>query len=209
MFQTGYFTVLIIVVLGYYCRKYMKKLWFFTSTLCISFLAFVVYLPLVVLQRNSLLWVLELLNDRISVSTIFFFFFLNKVNLYSCANLFQMRLIVFWITCCCFSIYCLWKQAALNAPASSASRKNFHFAVLFVLVPGLVFRPCLMYLASGVGFAILVTVEVSLCSYVKYLLADVSHYSILIKIIDYSQIAIGQTLNDITIVFRYIQRFQR
>ena len=120
----------------------------------------------------------------------------------------QICLIVYWSLCCGFCIHCLRKQAAINVPASSASRKNFHFAILFVLIPGLVLKPCLTYLASGVGFAVLIGVEVrERLSKINFKCGDrIILNSVCLT--DHSQIADKRIFEKITILLRRIQRWK-
>lgn len=134
--QTGYFAVLVMFIMTYRCEKLMRQTWTFIFTLGVSFFTFITFFPYLIIQKNSLLWLFQLMRNSDAVVVI-----------------------ILWILCCSCAVYCLVKQTNKQKPASSTIRKIFHFLMFFVLMPGLIICPCLMYIASGVAFAILVIIE--------------------------------------------------
>lgn len=73
----------------------------------------------------------------------------------------QVYLLVYWVVCSGVAVLAVWTQVQDQQAASTAVRKTFHLLMLAVYLPGLAWECTLMYLASGIAFAALITLEVS------------------------------------------------
>ncbi|KAK7575637.1 hypothetical protein V9T40_011923 [Parthenolecanium corni] len=134
--QAGFFAVLCIVATATYFPAILRNSFTFLFVLCSLVGIFVLGLPFIVIERNSILWLFQLVNNQKSIP-----------------------LISLWMVCCLGAVYFLSQQCRDSKPASSGMRKSFHFLIFIVFLPGLIIHPCLMYLASGVALALLILIE--------------------------------------------------
>ncbi|XP_065226180.1 dolichol kinase-like [Planococcus citri] len=134
--QSGFFAVLITLLLAYYFRNCMSNVFIFLAALITSAVIFVVALPRVIFNINSILWLFNLISDRNS-----------------------MILISLWLLCSIIAVLCLLWQIRSSTPVTTVTRKSFHLLIFLVIVPGTVWSPCLLYTASNVGFALMIIIE--------------------------------------------------
>lgn len=69
-------------------------------------------------------------------------------------------MVSFWVTCSVLAMGTVSTQISQEKKATTVTRKIFHVLSLLVFVPGIVLKPCTIYLASGVAFAVLLTLDV-------------------------------------------------
>lgn len=67
----------------------------------------------------------------------------------------------FWIVCCFLAVIVVHKQIQKGRKANTVVRKTFHILVTVVYLTGMIDQCSILYLASGVIFAIFVALEVS------------------------------------------------
>ncbi|XP_026481866.1 dolichol kinase isoform X2 [Ctenocephalides felis] len=72
----------------------------------------------------------------------------------------RIYLIMYWGTCVLIAILLMYWQISGGAKASTALRKYFHILAVLIYVPGLIYECTLLYLASGVVFAIFIMIEI-------------------------------------------------
>lgn len=72
----------------------------------------------------------------------------------------QILLVFYWAVCLFLSILIIIYQISSKSRATTSTRKNFHLLAIFVYIPGMIYDPAFLYLASGVMLALLITVEV-------------------------------------------------
>lgn len=72
---------------------------------------------------------------------------------------------MYWGTYVLIAILLMYWQISGGAKASTALRKYFHILAVLIYVPGLIYECTLLYLASGVVFAIFIMIEVRCASY--------------------------------------------
>lgn len=70
-----------------------------------------------------------------------------------------MMLVCYWIVCCGLAAAAIYWQSTCVTRATTVTRKCFHVLIVLVFAPGIVLKPCFLYLASGVVFAILLTLD--------------------------------------------------
>ncbi|RZF38617.1 hypothetical protein LSTR_LSTR010716 [Laodelphax striatellus] len=91
----------------------------------------------ILLSRSAVLWIFyELTQDLVTVKLVFY-----------------------WALCCVAAILVVIVQVSGGKKSSTIVRKAFHLLALAVFIPGLTYRPCLLYLASGVVFALFICLE--------------------------------------------------
>ncbi|XP_075224704.1 dolichol kinase isoform X3 [Lycorma delicatula] len=100
-------------------------------------LLFIILLLHLILGFSPVLWIINLLT----------------------ADLFTVHLLIYWVVCSVIAIISVIIQVYGCKKASTVVRKIFHILAVAVFVPGLIFRPCLLYLASGICFALFVALE--------------------------------------------------
>lgn len=76
-----------------------------------------------------------------------------------------MQLLIYWVICSAIAVVAVVLQVSGNKKASTIVRKIFHLLAVSVFVPGLIYRPCLLYLASGIVLGIFIALEVSFFFY--------------------------------------------
>ncbi|KAJ3665777.1 hypothetical protein Zmor_001252 [Zophobas morio] len=101
--------------------------------------AFVVVVPLqILLKTNPLLWILTLFWEDLQR---------NKV-------------LVYWVLFSLVAVVFVNRRIKRAKKASTIGRKIFHFLIIAVFIPGLLYNCCLLYLASGVILGIFFMLEV-------------------------------------------------
>ncbi|XP_022201193.2 dolichol kinase [Nilaparvata lugens] len=75
-------------------------------------------------------------------------------------DLFTVKLVLYWLLCCVIAVLVVIVQVSAGYKSSTITRKTFHVLALAVFLPGFIYRPCLLYLASGVLFALFVVLEI-------------------------------------------------
>lgn len=76
--------------------------------------------------------------------------------------LYQIKLFGSWILFTALAVTAAATQVQRGQKATTIVRKYFHLLALLVYLPGLVLKPCFLYLASGVIFAVLIGLEASI-----------------------------------------------
>jgi dolichol kinase len=69
-------------------------------------------------------------------------------------------LLLYWLVCSGVAVIAVCTQVQDKQQASTGVRKTFHLLMLAVYVPGLAWECTLLYLASGIALAALITLEV-------------------------------------------------
>lgn len=72
----------------------------------------------------------------------------------------QITIFIYWAICFLLSIFIINYQILLKSQATSSTRKHFHVLITFVYIPGLIYDPSLLYLASGVMLILFIALEV-------------------------------------------------
>lgn len=72
----------------------------------------------------------------------------------------QIAIFMYWALCLLLSIFIIIYQISSKSQATSSTRKNFHMLATFVYVPGLIYDPLLLYLASGAMLVLFIALEV-------------------------------------------------
>lgn len=73
---------------------------------------------------------------------------------------FQFNIFLWWLMCSILGSIIVLQQVRWEQKASSSHRKLFHILAVIVFGTGLLYLPDLLYLASGVCFAIFIVLEV-------------------------------------------------
>lgn len=81
-----------------------------------------------------------------------------------------LKLVLYWIICCCISVVAINLQIKRNEKASTGSRKIFHLLAFAVYIPGLFFNCHILFLASGILLGVFFMIEfpISVNAYIKY-----------------------------------------
>lgn len=72
----------------------------------------------------------------------------------------RSAIVVYWALCLLLSIFSITRQILSKSQATSSCRKSFHVLAIFVYIPGMIYDPSLLYLASGVMFALFIIAEI-------------------------------------------------
>jgi len=134
--QVGILCILCFGGLCYEVKWVRKPLPFY---LVLGLTVFGVLLPLLAffLNKNPLNWLLEILfEDEYSV-----------------------RLLLFWSVWCVVGGVTIVHQSRSGEKATTSIRKVFHVLSLLVFLPGLLYKPALLYLASGVVLALFIFID--------------------------------------------------
>lgn len=162
LLQVGILYVIWVCVLCRYFPILRSTRYFYFMT--ISLLCFIT-LPIlyVILDQNPIIWMLSFVfNTRKRVS-------LTEGNVSSCKSLYfwssyfrllQIVVVIYWAICLLSSVFILAYQILANSQATSSIRKIFHVLATFVYVPGVIYDPSLLYLASGLILALFIAIEV-------------------------------------------------
>ncbi|XP_077269731.1 dolichol kinase [Temnothorax americanus] len=132
--------ILYVVAICFLCGYFpiLRGTTYFYLTI-ISLLCFAT-LPLlyVILDQNPIVWIVSFVlgsRERIAI-------------------------FMYWGICVLLSILILIYQISSKSQATSSTRKNFHVLATFVYIPGVIYDPLLLYLASGVTLILFVALEV-------------------------------------------------
>lgn len=74
--------------------------------------------------------------------------------------LLQVQMVAVWVLLTVTAVAATVFQVTGGQKASTVVRKYFHLLALFVYLPGLLLKPCLLFLASGIVFAAFLVLEV-------------------------------------------------
>lgn len=77
----------------------------------------------------------------------------------------QIAIFIYWTICFLLSILIIKYQISSKSQATSSTRKNFHILATFVYIPGMIYDPSLLYLASGMMLTLLIALEVVILIY--------------------------------------------
>ncbi|XP_071641978.1 dolichol kinase isoform X2 [Temnothorax longispinosus] len=132
--------ILYVVAICFLCGYFpiLRSTTYFYLTI-ISLLCFAT-LPLlyVILDKNPIVWIVSFALGSRERRAIF----------------------MYWGICLLLSILILRYQISSKSQATSSTRKNFHVLATFVYIPGMIYDPLLLYLASGVMLILFVALEV-------------------------------------------------
>lgn len=113
------------------------------------------------LNQSPLIWILMFMFSSINkVSRKYNIVFAHKK--YIQKYTFQVYVILYWATCVLIAILLMYFQVHKGEKASTALRKYFHILAVFIYLPGFLFECTLLYIATGVVFAIFIILEVTI-----------------------------------------------
>ncbi|XP_050457820.1 dolichol kinase [Cataglyphis hispanica] len=130
------YVVLVCLLCGYFPILRSTK-YFYLMT--INLICFIV-LPIlyIILDQNPVMWIIS------------FVFSSNE----------RIMIILYWAICLLLSVFTILYQILSKNQATTSTRKYFHILAVFVYIPGMIYDPSFLYLASGVIFALFVIIEV-------------------------------------------------
>ncbi|XP_011696578.1 PREDICTED: dolichol kinase [Wasmannia auropunctata] len=109
------------------------------------------YLMIISLLCFVTLPILYIILDQNPISWIVYFAF-NSHR--------RIAIFMYWAVCFLLSIFIIIYQISSKSQATNSTRKNFHILATFVYIPGMIYDPSLLYLASGAMFIIFIALEV-------------------------------------------------
>ncbi|EZA48006.1 dolichol kinase isoform X2 [Ooceraea biroi] len=136
LLQVGILYVMSVCLLcGYFPILHNTK-YFYSMT--VSLLCFItVPLLCIILDQNPVMWIITFMfNDRK-----------------------RAAIVAYWAVCLLLSIFTIMCQILSKSQATSSCRKSFHILAIFVYIPGMIYDPSLLYLASGVMLALFIALE--------------------------------------------------
>ena len=71
-------------------------------------------------------------------------------------------LVIYWAGCFILAFISVVYQILQSSQATTSVRKIFHILAILVYVPGLIFEPTFLYLASGLVFVLFSMIEVKI-----------------------------------------------
>ncbi|KAG8276716.1 hypothetical protein J6590_058387 [Homalodisca vitripennis] len=74
-------------------------------------------------------------------------------------DMLTVKLLGSWVVMTALAVVATMTQVKAGQKASTIVRKYFHLLALFVFLPGVVLKPCLLYVASGVMLAVFIGLE--------------------------------------------------
>ncbi|XP_058790058.1 dolichol kinase [Phymastichus coffea] len=92
----------------------------------------------VILDQSPLLWIMHFVFSSYS----------------------RIMMVVYWATCLFFATIAIIIQISRNSQATTSVRKIFHILSVIVYVPGFIWDPTFLYLATGVILAVFVALEI-------------------------------------------------
>ena len=85
----------------------------------------------------------------------------------------QILIVAYWSGCLFLASVAIIFQVLRSSHASTSTRKIFHILAVMVYIPGLIWDPTFLYLASGVVLALFLMIEVNIYYHsLKYLLEN-------------------------------------
>lgn len=81
-------------------------------------------------------------------------------NFTTYCSYFQYQLVMFWLLLVVLAVCALLVRTKLAVKASTATRKTFHVLASLVFLTGIIYDVHLTILAAGIGFGVLIFVEV-------------------------------------------------
>ncbi|KAH0951120.1 hypothetical protein HN011_003740 [Eciton burchellii] len=137
LLQVGILYVMSVCFLCGYFPILRSTKYFYSMT--ISLLCFVT-IPLlcILLGQNPIMWIIN-------------FMFSNGK---------RTAILAYWAICLSLSILNIIYQILSKSRATSSYRKSFHVLAIFVYIPGMIYDPSLLYLASGLMLALFIAVEI-------------------------------------------------
>jgi dolichol kinase len=73
----------------------------------------------------------------------------------------QIFLLLYWAVCLFFALIAVTYQISQSSKATTTNRKIFHILVIMVYIPGLIWQPTFLYLASGTVLVLFSIIEVN------------------------------------------------
>lgn len=130
------YVVLVCLLCGYFPILHSTKYFYLTTINLICFIT----LPIlyIILDQNPIMWIISFVfssHERIAI-------------------------ILYCAICLLLSIFLIIYQILSKNHATSSTRKYFHILAVFIYIPGVIYDPSLLYLASGVMFGLFIIVEV-------------------------------------------------
>lgn len=134
--QFGILWVMGIGAAAYHFNWKRKPKQFYSSLLLT--MIFILLLPLYFLIGESpLTWILSLVIQDNVLQILFFY----------------------WSICCLLGVLTIYLQIRKGNKASTVVRKTFHILTVMVFAPGIILRPCFLFLSSGVVFGIFIAID--------------------------------------------------
>ncbi|XP_054288811.1 dolichol kinase-like [Macrosteles quadrilineatus] len=98
--------------------------------------------------------IVVLLHVLLNFSSVLWIFYLATEDILT------LKLVASWVLASVVAVVAAMTQVKGGRKASTIVRKYFHLLAVAVYLPGLLLNPCLLYLASGIIFAIFVGLEI-------------------------------------------------
>ncbi|KAL1117800.1 hypothetical protein AAG570_004115, partial [Ranatra chinensis] len=119
---------------GFGMAEYNPK-WFYVFTLLIG--ALMLPIAYFIAGGNPVLWIVRLFFE----------------------DILSVQLLGYWLVCSLLGCAAVVYQSKKLQKASTVTRKIFHVLTVIVFIPGIIIKPCLIYLASGIVFALFILID--------------------------------------------------
>ncbi|XP_070168953.1 dolichol kinase isoform X2 [Polyergus mexicanus] len=129
------YVVLVCLLCGYFPILRSSRYFYLMTVNLICFIT----LPIlyIILDQNPVMWVIS------------FVFSSNA----------RIAIILYWAICLLLSVFTILYQILSKSQATTSTRKYFHVLAVFVYIPGMIYDPSLLYLATGVILALFIIIE--------------------------------------------------